>query len=127
MYPRATSGSDSNNYKFSKCSRDYIGPVLNAKADICFKGVFIEFLCFFEAVQGMNCSLSPVQLANQIPCYFDAIILSSSRLASQIFYLFETILSTVRLTNQLPSLLEAIVQCLVIVQSYSLEPYLELC
>ncbi|XP_065063953.1 disintegrin and metalloproteinase domain-containing protein 10-like [Rhopilema esculentum] len=37
MYPRATSGSDSNNYKFSKCSRDYIGPVLNAKADICFK------------------------------------------------------------------------------------------
>jgi len=37
MYPKATSGSDTNNYKFSTCSRNYIGPVLVAKSDICFK------------------------------------------------------------------------------------------
>lgn len=37
MYPRATSGSDSNNYKFSSCSKGYIWPVLQAKSAICFK------------------------------------------------------------------------------------------
>lgn len=37
MYPKATSGSEPNNYKFSTCSKNYIGTVLNAKARICFK------------------------------------------------------------------------------------------
>ncbi|XP_046857676.1 disintegrin and metalloproteinase domain-containing protein 10-like isoform X2 [Xenia sp. Carnegie-2017] len=36
MFPKATSGTDPNNRKFSKCSIDYISPVLAAKAD-CFK------------------------------------------------------------------------------------------
>jgi fructose-1,6-bisphosphatase len=37
MFPKATSGTDSNNRKFSKCSRDYIAPVLQTKADNCLK------------------------------------------------------------------------------------------
>jgi hypothetical protein len=37
MFPKATSGTDSNNRKFSKCSRDYIAPVLQTKADKCLK------------------------------------------------------------------------------------------
>ena len=37
MYPRATSGSERNNNKFSECSKKSIMKVLIAKADRCFK------------------------------------------------------------------------------------------
>ena len=44
MYPRATSGSEANNYKFSSCSKNYIGPVLVAKSDVCFKSKSFYFI-----------------------------------------------------------------------------------
>lgn len=36
MYPAAVDGSQSNNYKFSPCSRQAINDVLVSKSDICF-------------------------------------------------------------------------------------------
>ena len=40
MFPKATSGTDSNNRKFSTCSIDYISPVLETKADQCFQSKY---------------------------------------------------------------------------------------
>lgn len=37
MFPKATSGTDPNNRKFSKCSVDYVSPVLETKAESCFQ------------------------------------------------------------------------------------------
>jgi len=36
MYAKATSGSDTNNFKFSQCSKNYIWPVLQARSPTCF-------------------------------------------------------------------------------------------
>jgi hypothetical protein len=40
MYERATDGGMPNNDDFSKCSRDLVGPVLVARAPICFTSNF---------------------------------------------------------------------------------------
>ncbi|XP_065658386.1 disintegrin and metalloproteinase domain-containing protein 10 isoform X2 [Hydra vulgaris] len=37
MFPRATSGSEKNNFEFSTCSKNYIWSVLSSKSSICFK------------------------------------------------------------------------------------------
>ena len=41
MFPKATSGTDSNNRKFSDCSKGYVSPVIETKgqgSNGCFKG-----------------------------------------------------------------------------------------
>eukprot|EP00794_Sanderia_malayensis_P019475 gene19475-21398_t len=60
MYPSATSGSDANNYKFSKCSKDYIGPVLQAKSHICF-----------EEHAGPICGNKIVEAGEECDCGYD--------------------------------------------------------
>lgn len=37
MFPKATSGNDPNNRKFSDCSKRYIAPVIETKRDDCFQ------------------------------------------------------------------------------------------
>ena len=41
MFPKATSGNDGNNRKFSQCSIDYISPVLDTKNE-CFQRKYFK-------------------------------------------------------------------------------------
>ena len=51
MYAKATSGSDTNNFKFSQCSKNYIWPVLQARSPVCFNSKFlVSTFCNFPSL-----------------------------------------------------------------------------
>jgi hypothetical protein len=51
MFRKATSGTDSNNRKFSTCSRDYISAVLQTKAASCFKRKYYQYIFGGDVIQ----------------------------------------------------------------------------